>query len=179
MRAYHDEEWGAPVHDERALFEFLVLEGAQAGLSWSTVLTRRDAYRSAFKGFDLEAVAGFDEARVDDLLADEGLIRNRKKMQAAVGNARAAVVVREESGSLDEYLWSFVGGMPIVNRFRRLDDIPSTSPEAKQMSKDLKRRGFSFVGPTICYAFMQATGMVNDHVVSCFRHSALAGSGPG
>ena len=169
--AYHDEEWGVPSHDERHLFELLVLEGAQAGLSWSTILRKREGYRRAFAGFDAQRVAGFNERDVERLLADASIVRNRAKIESAIGNARATL----ELGGLDAHLWSFVGGQPIVNSWRALAEIPAETAESQTMSKDLKRRGFRFVGPTICYAFMQATGMVNDHVVSCFRYDELTG----
>jgi DNA-3-methyladenine glycosylase I len=171
--AYHDEEWGVPVHDDRRLFEMLVLEGAQAGLSWSTILNKREGYRRAFAGFDPANVARFDARKVDRLLADPSIVRNRLKVESTVVNARAVLGVQEEDGSLHSYLWSFVERTPKVNRFRTLSDIPVETPESKAMSKDLKRRGFRFVGPTVCYAFMQACGLVNDHVVSCFRHREL------
>lgn len=173
MIAYHDEEWGVPVHDDRLLFEFLVLEGAQAGLSWSTILRKREAYRRAFAGFDPSKVARFDEKRIERLLQDPGIVRNRLKVQAAVTNARAMLEVQREFGSFDAYIWQFVGGKPRRNRWRTLAEIPAQTPEATAMSTDLKRRGFRFVGPTICYAFMQAVGMVNDHLVSCFRYREL------
>ena len=169
--AYPDEEWGVPVHDDRGLFEMLTLEGAQAGLSWATILHKRDGYREAFAGFDPAKVARFNPRKVERLLQDPSIVRNRLKVESTVANARATIVVQEEVGSLDAYLWSFVGGAPIVNRWRRLSEIPSQSDLSGAMSKDLKKRGFRFVGPTVCYAFMQATGMVNDHVVSCFRYS--------
>jgi len=169
--AYHDEEWGAPSHDERHLFELLVLEGAQAGLSWSTILRKREGYRRAFAGFDAERVAGFKRRDIERLLADLSIVRNRAKIESAIGNARATL----ELGGLDAHLWSFVGGQPIVNSWRALTEIPAETAESQTMSKDLKRRGFRFVGPTICYAFMQATGMVNDHMVSCFRYAELTG----
>jgi DNA-3-methyladenine glycosylase I len=172
--AYHDEEWGLPSHDDRHLFELLVLEGAQAGLSWSTILRKRDGYRRAFAGFDAERVARFGAKDVERLMQDSAIVRNRAKIEAAVANAGAALAVREEHGSLDAYLWSFVGGAPIRNRWRTLGEIPADTAESKAMSKDLKRRGFRFVGPTICYAFMQATGLVNDHVVDCFRYDQVA-----
>jgi DNA-3-methyladenine glycosylase I len=172
--AYHDEEWGTPTRDERALYELLVLEAAQAGLSWATILHKREGYRKAFAGFDPERVARFGERDVERLLADAGIVRNRLKVTAAIDNARATLAVQEERGSLADYLWDFVGGSPIVGRFRELGEIPAETDESRAMSKDLKRRGFRFVGPTICYAFMQATGMVNDHVTSCFRYSELA-----
>jgi DNA-3-methyladenine glycosylase I len=173
--AYHDEEWGVPVHEDPRLFEMLVLEGAQAGLSWSTILNKREGYRRAFSGFDPGKVARFDSRRMDRLLADPSIVRNRLKVESAVTNARAVLRVQDEDGSLDAYLWSFVDGVPRVNRFRTLSDIPAETTESKTMSKDLKRRGFRFVGPTVCYAFMQATGLVNDHVMSCFRYAQLAG----
>jgi DNA-3-methyladenine glycosylase I len=173
--AYHDEEWGVPVHDDRRLFEMLVLEGAQAGLSWSTILNKREGYRRAFAGFEPAKVARFDARKVDRLLADASIVRNRLKVESAVANARAVLDVQEEDGSLDSCLWSFVDGAPKVNGFRTLSDIPAETTESKAMSKDLKRRGFRFVGPTVCYAFMQACGLVNDHVVSCFRYREVAG----
>jgi DNA-3-methyladenine glycosylase I len=168
--AYHDEEWGVPSHDDRHLFEMLVLEGAQAGLSWSTILHKREGYRRAFAGFDPAKVARFTPARVERLLADPGIVRNRLKVTSAIESAEAVLTVQREAGSLEAYLWSFVGGAPIVSRWRTLADIPSETDESRAMSKDLKRRGFRFVGPTVCYAFMQAAGLVNDHVVSCFRY---------
>jgi DNA-3-methyladenine glycosylase I len=173
--AYHDEEWGVPVHDDRRLFEMLVLEGAQAGLSWSTILNKREGYRRAFAGFDPAKVARFDAGKVERLLADPSIVRNRLKVESAVMNAKAVLRVQEEEGSLDSYLWSFVDGVPKVNRIRTLGDIPAETPESQAMSKELKRRGFRFVGPTICYAFMQACGLVNDHVVSCFRYRQIGG----
>jgi DNA-3-methyladenine glycosylase I len=172
--AYHDQEWAVPVHDDRLLFEFLVLEGAQAGLSWLTILRRRENYRRAFAGFDPEVVAGFGEQQVERLLADPSIVRNRLKIQSAVTNARALLRVQEECGSFDAYVWAFVDGVPITNSWRTLAEIPAQTPESERMSKDLKRRGFSFVGPTICYAHMQATGMVNDHTVDCFRYLEVA-----
>ena len=168
--AYHDGEWGVPSRDDRHLFELLVLEGAQAGLSWSTILHKREGYRQAFEGFDVERVARFGERDVERLLADPGIVRNRLKVQSAVANARAVLDVQEEHGSLTDYLWDFVGGEPIVGGFASLAEVPAETAESRAMSKDLKRRGFRFVGPTICYAFMQATGMVDDHVTSCFRY---------
>lgn len=171
--AYHDREWGVPLHDDRALFEFLVLEGAQAGLSWLTILRKRENYRRAFDGFDPAAVARFDEARVAALLDDPGIIRNRLKINAAVGNARAFLKVQDEFGSFAAYMWAFVGGRPIVNRWESLRQVPAQTTESRALSQDLKRRGFSFVGPTIMYAHMQAVGMVNDHLVGCFRHAAV------
>jgi len=172
--AYHDEEWGVPAHDDRHLFEMLTLEGAQAGLSWSTVLNKREGYRRAFSGFDPGKVARFSSRRMDRLLSDPSIVRNRMKIESTLTNARAVLEVQEQDGSLDAYLWSFVGGAPKVNRFRTLSQIPAETAESKAMAKDLKRRGFRFVGPTVCYAFMQACGFVNDHVVSCFRYPELA-----
>jgi DNA-3-methyladenine glycosylase I len=172
---YHDEEWGVPVHDDRLLYEFLVLEGAQAGLSWLTVLRKRENYRRAFAGFDAGKVARFDARKIDRLLQDPGIIRNRQKVEAAVANARAFLKVRKEFGTFDAYIWSFTAGKPVQNRWRRLKDLPAKTPASEAMSKDLIKRGFRFVGPTICYAHMQATGMVNDHVVTCFRHREVAG----
>ncbi|MHB8876619.1 MAG: DNA-3-methyladenine glycosylase I [Myxococcaceae bacterium] len=169
MRAYHDTEWGVPLHDDRRLFEFLVLEGAQAGLSWSTVLNKRENYRRAFDGFDPERVAGYGARKVASLLEDAGIIRNRQKIASAIGNARAFLEVQQEFGSFDEYSWRFVGGKPRVNHRRSLREIPARIRESDALSRDLVRRGFNFVGTTIVYAHMQATGMVNDHVVTCFR----------
>ena len=173
MVAYHDSEWGVPVHDDRRLFEFLVLEGAQAGLNWMTILRKRDGYRKAFADFDPAAVASFDEERLRQLLADPGIVRNRLKIQSAVGNARALLQVGEEFGSFDRYIWGFVGGEPRANRWKSLRELPAETAESRAMSKDLKKRGFRFVGPTICYAFMQAVGMVNDHTTDCFRYPEL------
>jgi DNA-3-methyladenine glycosylase I len=167
---YHDGEWGVPSHDERHLFELLVLEGAQAGLSWLTILRKREGYRKAFAGFDIKKVAGFGDADVERLLADAGIVRNRAKIEAAIASARAAL----ELDSLDDFLWSFVGGSPRQNHFRSSADLPAETAESKAMSKELKRRGFRFVGPTTCYAFMQAAGLVNDHTVECFRHREVA-----
>ena len=174
MREYHDVEWGVPLHDDRALFELLTLEGAQAGLSWATILARRDGYRRGFANFDISVVAAFgsdDQAR---LKADGGIIRNAAKIRSAIWNARATLALARELGSLDAHLWSFVGGRQIQNAWHG-HDIPAETAESKAMSRDLRRREFSFVGPTICYAFMQATGMVNDHTTDCFRHAPLAG----
>ncbi len=171
---YHDEEWGVPVHDDRRLFEFLVLEGAQAGLSWRTVLARRDRYREAFCGFDPDRVARFGARDVARLLSDPGLIRNRLKIEGAVGNARRFLSARREFGTFDAYIWSFAGGAPVVNRFRSAAEVPAATEASRAMSRDLRARGFRFAGPTICYAFMQADGMVNDHVVGCFRHPSAA-----
>jgi DNA-3-methyladenine glycosylase I len=174
--AYHDEEWGVPAHDDVHLFEMLTLEGAQAGLSWSTILRKRDGYRRAFDGFDPATIARFSPAKVDRLLQDPSIVRNRLKVESTVANARAVLDVQDELGSLDAYLWSFVGGTPIVNGWRSLGDIPAETAESRAMSKDMKRRGFRFVGPTVCYAFMQACGLVNDHVVSCFRYREVGQS---
>jgi DNA-3-methyladenine glycosylase I len=173
--AYHDEEWGVPVHDDHRLFEMLTLEGAQAGLSWSTILNKREGYRRSFARFDPAKVARFHSRKVDRLLTDPSIVRNRSKVESTVANARAVLRVQEEDGSLDSYLWSFVGGSPKINRFRKLGEIPAETAESKAMSKDLKRRGFRFVGPTVCYAFMQACGLVNDHVVGCFRYREVEG----
>jgi len=174
---YHDAEWGVPLHDDRGLFEFLVLEGAQAGLSWETILRKRDRYREVFDGFDPERVARYDTRKVERLLADPGIVRNRLKVASAVANARAFLDVREEFSSFDRYVWQFVGGAPRVNRRRSMRDVPAHTPESDAMSKDLKRRGFRFVGSTICYAFMQATGMVNDHTTTCFRYAEVQRAG--
>jgi DNA-3-methyladenine glycosylase I len=173
--AYHDEEWGVPSRDDRHLFELLVLEGAQAGLSWATILHKREGYRRAFAGFDAERVARFGGRDVERLLADPGIVRNRLKIESAVANARSVLAVREERGSLSDHLWDFVGGAPIVGRFASLAEVPAETDESRALSRDLKRRGFRFVGPTICYAFMQAAGLVNDHVTSCFRFRELVG----
>ena len=175
---YHDREWGVPVHDDRLLFEFLILEGAQAGLSWITILRKREAYRLAFGNFDPEAVAAFDEARTIALMNDAGIVRNRLKIASAVINAKAFLKVREEFGSFDSYIWSFTEGKIIRNSWERLADIPASSDVSDRMSRDLKKRGFKFVGSTICYAFMQAVGMVNDHTIDCFRWAEL-GQGQG
>ena len=168
--AYHDNEWGVPVHDEGVLFEFLTLEGAQAGLSWETILKKREAYRAAFAGFDPARVARFTPARVERLLRNPGIVRNRLKIASTLTNAKAFVRVQREFGSFDAYLWQFVGGSPRMNRWRTLGEIPTRTPESDALSRDLLRRGFKFVGSTICYAFMQAVGLVNDHTVGCFRH---------
>lgn len=169
MWAYHDREWGRPVHDDRTHFEFLILEGAQAGLSWSTILNRREGYRRAFAGFDAEAVARFTPRRVAKLLTDPGIIRNRLKVECAVSNARAFLELRDERGGFDDFIWSFVGGRPIVNRWKTSRQVPATSRESDALSKELKRRGFKFVGSTIIYANMQACGLVNDHLTGCWR----------
>ena len=167
---YHDEEWGVPVHDDGTLFEFLILEGAQAGLSWTTILNKRENYRKAFDGFDPESVARYDRRKIERLLRDPGIVRNKLKIASAVANAKAFLRVQEEFGSFDRYLWQFVGGKPRVNSPKSMKQVPARTPESDAMSKDLKKRGFNFVGSTICYAFMQAVGMVNDHVVDCFRY---------
>jgi DNA-3-methyladenine glycosylase I len=174
-RDYHDKEWGVPVHDDRVLFEFLVLEGAQAGLSWWTILRKRESYRKAFDSFEPGRVAGYDRRKVGRLLQDPGIVRNRLKIASAIQNAKAFLAVQKEFGSFDDYSWRFVGGRPKVNRWRSLKQIPAITPEAEAMSKDLIGRGFRFVGPTICYAHMQAVGMVNDHITDCFRFKELAG----
>ena len=171
--AYHDEEWGVPVHDDRTLFEFLILEGAQAGLSWSTILKKREGYRSAFDGFDAERVARYDEHKIAELLADPGIVRNLLKVGSTVTNAQSFLAVQEEFGSFSKYIWDFVDGRPIQNAWRSLAEIPAKTSLAETISKDLKKRGFRFVGPTIVYAHMQATGMVNDHVVDCFRYPEI------
>jgi DNA-3-methyladenine glycosylase I len=171
--AYHDKEWGMPLHDDRALFEFLILEGAQAGLSWETILKKRDHYRRAFDRFDARKVARYGRAKVRKLLADPGIIRNRLKVAAAIQNAKAFLEVRREFGSFDRYIWTFVGGMPKRNNFRTHKEVPARTVESDAMSKNLSHRGFKFVGPTICYAFMQAVGMVNDHTVGCFRRAQI------
>jgi DNA-3-methyladenine glycosylase I len=168
--AYHDREWGVPLHDDRGLFELLILEGAQAGLSWITVLRKRENYRRAFDGFDIDKIAGYGDADIERLMGDPGIVRNRLKIAATIANARACQQVEAEFGSLDAYLWSFVEGQPIRNAWRKLIEVPAKTPLAEAMSKDLSRRGFKFVGPTICYAFMQAAGIVNDHLVDCHRY---------
>ena len=165
---YHDEEWGVPVHDDRTLFEFLILEGAQAGLSWNTILNKRDNYRRAFDGFDPKRVASYDRRKVKQLLTDPGIVRNKLKIAAAIENAKAFLRVQEEFGTFDRYIWQFIGGKPRVNKWRSLRQVPARTAESDAMSKDLQRRGFKFVGSTICYAFMQAVGMVNDHSADCF-----------
>jgi len=172
MVRYHDEEWGVPIHDDSHLFELLTLEGAQAGLSWDTILKRRDGYRRAFEGFDIARIGAYDDAQSQRLLQDAGIIRNRAKISATIGNARAALEVQREFGSLDAYVWSFVAGAPKLNRFLSMADVPAQTEESQALSKDLQRRGFRFVGPTIVYAFMQSAGLVNDHTVDCFRAPA-------
>jgi len=175
MIAYHDEEWGVPVHDDRLLFEFLMLEGAQAGLSWSTILKKRENYRAAFDNFDLDKVVAYGEDKIGQLLRNPGIIRNRLKIRSAVTNARSVLAIRNEFGSFDSYMWRFVGERTIQNRREPLTVVPAKTPESEAMSKDLKKKGFTFVGPTICYAFMQAVGMVNDHTTDCFRYRELGG----
>ena len=170
MLRYHDEEWGVPCHDDRALFELLTLEGAQAGLSWNTILNKREGYRRAFAGFDFEKVAAYGEADAERLLGDAGIVRNRMKIESTIGNAKALMDVRDEMKSFDAYIWWFVFGRPKRNAWKGLGDVPASTAESEAMSADLKKRGFKIVGPTICYAFMQATGMVNDHEVGCFRY---------
>jgi DNA-3-methyladenine glycosylase I len=173
MVQYHDEEWGVPVHDDRTLFEFLILEGAQAGLSWSTILNKRDNYRKAFDGFDATRIARYDRRKVARLLLDPGIVRNRLKIASTIANAQAFLRAQKEFGSFDRYIWQFVGGKPRVNSPKSMKELPAKTAESDAMSKDLKKRGFNFVGSTICYAFMQAVGMMNDHVVECFRYGAL------
>jgi DNA-3-methyladenine glycosylase I len=173
MQAYHDLEWGKPVHDERRLFEFLILEGAQAGLSWDTILKKRPAYRAAFDNFDPSLVSGYGVEKVTALLADAGIVRNRLKIRAAVDNATAFLQVQAEFGSFDRYIWSFVGGRPLQNHYQSIRELPAETEQSRVMSQDLKKRGFRFVGPTICYAFMQAAGLVNDHIQTCFRYQEL------
>ena len=171
---YHDEEWGVPVHDDRTWFEFLILEGAQAGLSWDTILRKRERYREVLDGFDAARVARYGDRKVAQLLADPGIVRNRLKIAATIQNAKAFLAVQKEFGSFDAYIWQFTGGKPIVNKWRSMKDVPARTAESDALSKDLLRRGFKFVGSTICYAMMQATGMVNDHTVNCFRYKRVA-----
>lgn len=171
--SYHDNEWGVPIHDDRSLFEFLILEGAQAGLSWSTILRKREGYRRAFDNFDARKISKYSEKAVSRLLTNSEIIRNRLKINATITNARALLQVQKEYGSFDRYIWQFVNGEPIQNSWRKMTDIPSSTPQSDAMSRDLRKRGFKFVGTTICYAFMQAVGMVNDHVVDCFRYKEL------
>jgi DNA-3-methyladenine glycosylase I len=172
-QSYHDHEWGVEIHDDRTLFEFLVLEGAQAGLSWSTILRKREGYRRAFEYFDARKISKYSENTLFRLLTNPEIVRNRLKINAVITNARAFLLVQKEFGSFDRYIWQFVNGKPIRNSLRKVTDLPSSTPESDAMSKDLKKRGFKFIGPTICYAFMQAVGMVNDHVVDCFRYEEL------
>ncbi len=176
--AYHDREWGVPVHDDGKLFEFLLLESFQAGLSWLTILRKRENFRRAFDGLDAEKIAAYGERKIEELLQDAGIVRNRNKIRAAIGNARAFLKVQENFGSFDRYLWAFVGGQPVVNAWRSAEEIPVTTPQSDALSKDLKKRGFAFVGPTIVYAHMQATGMVMDHTIDCFRYRELTSQGP-
>ena len=171
--AYHDEEWGLPVHDDRKLFEFMVLESAQAGLSWITILRKRENYREAFDSFDPEKIALYGENKIEELMKNSGIIRNRRKIEATINNAQRFLEVQKELGSFDAYIWSFVGGKPIKNAWKSVSEAPATSPESDALSKDLKRRGFKFLGSTICYAYMQAVGMVNDHIVDCFRYDEV------
>jgi DNA-3-methyladenine glycosylase I len=173
MIEYHDKEWGIPVHDDNLLFEFLILEGAQAGLSWITILRKRENYRKAFDNFDPAKIADYNEEKIEELMNNPGIIRNHRKITAAVANAKAVLEIQKEYGSFDKYIWQFVGGEPIQNKWEKMEDVPSFTAESEKMSKDLKKKGFKFVGPTICYAFMQAVGMVNDHVVGCFRYSEI------
>lgn len=175
---YHDQEWGVPEWDDQALFEKLILDGAQAGLSWITILKKRDGYRRAFEGFDAQRMAAYDDNKVAELLADPGIVRNRLKVAAAIGNARAYLEIQAGTGSFAEYLWQFVDGAPIQNAWATIDQVPTSTAQSDAMSRELKRRGFKFVGTTICYAFMQAVGMVNDHTVDCFRHQELAKPDP-
>ncbi|HZS28230.1 MAG TPA: DNA-3-methyladenine glycosylase I [Candidatus Angelobacter sp.] len=174
MIEYHDREWGVPQHDDRVLFEFLILEGAQAGLSWSTILNKREAYRKAFSNFDPARVAKYDAKKVKALLANEGIVRNKLKIAATIQNAKSFIAVQKEFGSFNTYVWEFIGGKPKINKIASMKQLPASTPESEAMSKDLLKRGFRFVGPTICYAFMQAVGMVNDHNTSCFRYPELA-----
>lgn len=167
---YHDKEWGIPVHDERKLFEMLILEGAQAGLSWITILKKRENYRTAMDNFDYKKIAEYDEGKIEELLSNKGIIRNKRKIDAAISNAKAFIKIQQEFGSFDKYIWQFVGGEPKINSWKNLKEVPVTTEESNKMSKDLKKRGFKFVGPTICYSFMQAIGMVNDHITDCFRY---------
>ena len=170
---YHDTEWGVPVHDDQVLFEFLTLEGAQAGLSWRTVLHKRENYRRAFAHFDPEKVVQFDQAKIESLMQDQGIVRNRLKIESTINNARVLLEIKQEFGSFDTYLWDFVGGDPLINHWRNMGEVPSSSPQSDSMSKSLKKRGFRFVGTTICYAYMQACGLVNDHLTECFRHQEV------
>lgn len=174
MIEYHDREWGVPQHDDRVLFEFLILEGAQAGLSWSTILNKREAYRKAFSNFDPARVAKYDAKKVKSLLGNEGIVRNKLKIAATIQNAKSFLAVQKEFGSFNAYIWQFIGGKPKINKIASMKQLPASTPESEAMSKDLLKRGFRFVGPTICYAFMQAVGMVNDHNTNCFRYSELA-----
>ncbi|WZL74573.1 DNA-3-methyladenine glycosylase I [Clostridiaceae bacterium 35-E11] len=170
---YHDHEWGVPIHDDKKLFEFLILEGAQAGLSWITILKKRENYRKAFDDFHAEKIACYDDQKIEALLSNKGIIRNRRKVEAAIENAKAFLAVQEEFGSFDKYIWQFVEGVPKKNAWNTIKAVPAVTKESQKMSKDLKKRGFKFVGPTICYAFMQAVGMVNDHIIDCFRYDEI------
>jgi len=172
-RKYHDKEWGVPVHDNRRLFEFLILEGMQAGLSWSTILNKRENFRAAFDNFEARKIAEYDDKKIEELISNKGIIRNRRKIEAAIKNARAFLDITKEFGSFDSYIWQFVGGEPKKNSWKSVKDIPAKTSESEAMSKDLSRRGFKFIGPTICYAFMQAVGVVNDHTVDCFRYNQI------
>ena len=173
LMKYHDQEWGSPVHKDNLLFEFLVLEGAQAGLSWVTVLRKRESYREAFDNFDPAKIASYDEEKIEELMNNPGIIRNSRKITSTITNAKAVLKIQQEWGSFDKYIWQFVGGKPVQNKWKHAEDLPPFTIKSENMSKDLKKRGFKFVGPTICYAFMQAVGMVNDHVVDCFRHEEV------
>ncbi|MFX1599444.1 MAG: DNA-3-methyladenine glycosylase I [Promethearchaeota archaeon] len=173
MKKYHDNEWGIPIHNDRLLFEFLILEGAQAGLSWNTILKKRENFRVAFDYFDYNNIAKYNEQKVEQLMNNEGIIRNRRKIDATIANAKALLKVKKEFGSFDKYIWQFVNYKTLDNKFKELSELPSKTEQSEQMSKDLKKRGFKFVGPTICYAFMQAVGMVNDHVIDCFRYEEI------
>ena len=173
MIEYHDKEWGNPIHDEQLLFEFLILEGAQAGLSWSTILHKRENFRKAFDNFDYNKISKYTEQQIEDLMNNKGIIRNRRKIEAVIANAKAFLQVQKEFGSFDKYIWKFVNFKTVDNKFKELSELPSKTEQSEQMSKDLKKRGFKFIGPTICYAFMQAVGMVNDHVQDCFRYDEI------
>ncbi len=173
MIEYHDREWGVPVHDDSLLFEFLILEGAQAGLSWTTILKKRENYRLAFDNFDPEKVSKYNDQKIEELVENSGIVRNKLKIRSAIVNAKLLLIIQREYGSFDNYVWKFVDGKPIQNKWKKMEDIPSSTSESENMSSDLKNRGFKFVGPTICYAFMQAVGIVNDHLIDCFRHSEL------
>ncbi len=173
MIGYHDREWGVSVHDDSLLFEFLILEGAQAGLSWTTILKKRENYRLAFDNFDPEKVSAYNDQKIEELVENSGIVRNKLKIRSAIVNAKLLLEIQREYGSFDNYIWKFVDGKPIQNKWKKMEDIPSSTLESENMSSDLKKRGFKFVGPTICYAFMQAVGMVNDHLIDCFRHSEL------
>lgn len=172
-REYHDKEWGVPVHDDRLLFEMLILEGAQSGLSWTTILAKRQGYQEAFDQFEAAKIVQYTDKKVDELVQNSAIVRHKLKIKAAIDNAKSFLAVQQEFGSFDAYIWSFVEGKPIVNQWRTMAEVPTSTPESEAMSKDLKKRGFKFVGPTICYAYMQGVGMVNDHLVSCFRHSQV------